>query len=216
MKYKGYVTGILTGLALDWLKQRDPSKPFLLMLGQKAPHRTWEPDPTLLHFDHGRNYPKPPTLFDDYSGRGAAGHEQNMMVASTLNREDLKRMQGRSLLPLLAGHAPTDWRQSFYCHYYEYPTQHNVPRQYGVVTARYKLVRFHKLKEPAFDHPGPFALQKDPNEMKSAYGEPEYAGTVTRLQNELTRLSTKLKVPAQDPPGSLLPHRKKAPPKKVE
>ena len=30
-------------------------------------------------------------------------------------------MQGRSLVPLLAGKQPADWRKSFYYHYYEFP-----------------------------------------------------------------------------------------------
>ena len=30
-------------------------------------------------------------------------------------------MQGRSLVPLLKGETPDDWRTSFYYHYYEYP-----------------------------------------------------------------------------------------------
>ena len=53
-------------------------------------------------------------------------------------------MQGRSLLPLLKGQTPADWRKSFYYHYYEYPGPHNVRRHYGVVTDRYKLVYFYE------------------------------------------------------------------------
>ena len=49
-------------------------------------------------------------------------------------------MQGRSLVPLLRGQTPADWRKSFYYHYYEFPGPHSVARHYGVVTDRYKLV----------------------------------------------------------------------------
>jgi arylsulfatase A-like enzyme len=119
------------------------------------------------------------------------------------------RMQGRSLLPLLTGQSPPDWRTNFYYHYYEYPNVHNVPRQYGVVTERYKLVHFYKIHDPAFGYTELFDLQKDPNEMKSVYGEPEEAGVVSGLSAELSQLETELKVPAKDPPGSLLPPRKK-------
>ena len=31
VKHDGYITDIITDLSLDWLKQRDKSKPFLLM-----------------------------------------------------------------------------------------------------------------------------------------------------------------------------------------
>jgi len=43
IKRQGYVTDIITNQALDWLKNRDPSRPFLLMCHHKAPHRDWEP-----------------------------------------------------------------------------------------------------------------------------------------------------------------------------
>ena len=54
-------------------------------------------------------------------------------------------MQGLSMLPLLKGlkgETPTDWRDSIYYHYYEYPSVHMVPRQYGIRTERYKLIHF--------------------------------------------------------------------------
>ena len=42
--YPGYVTDIITDLSLDWLKERDPEQPFMLMTHHKAPHRPWDPD----------------------------------------------------------------------------------------------------------------------------------------------------------------------------
>ena len=41
-------------------------------------------------------------------------------------------MQGRSLVPLLRGETPADWRTSHYYHYYGYPDVHDVRRHYGV------------------------------------------------------------------------------------
>lgn len=40
----GYCTNIITDLAVDWLDQRDPQRPFCLLVHHKAPHRNWEPD----------------------------------------------------------------------------------------------------------------------------------------------------------------------------
>ena len=34
----GYVTDIITDLSLDWLDQRDPDRPFALMIHHEAPH----------------------------------------------------------------------------------------------------------------------------------------------------------------------------------
>ena len=111
-------------------------------------------------------------------------------------------MQGRSLVPLLKGQTPADWRKSFYYHYYEFPGPHRVRPHYGVVTDRYKLVHFY---EPAVDYWELFDLEKDPQELTSVYGQPEYAKTQKELEAELTRLRTELKVPAQDPPETVIP-----------
>ena len=59
VKHDGYVTDIITDLSLDWLKQRDKSKPFLLMCQHKAPHREWEPALRHLGHDDDREYPEP-------------------------------------------------------------------------------------------------------------------------------------------------------------
>ena len=44
-------------------------------------------------------------------------------------------MHGRSLLPLLEGQHPKDWRKAVYYHYYDYPAEHKVRRHYGIATA---------------------------------------------------------------------------------
>ncbi len=91
IKIPGYVTDIITDASLDWLKnQRDPSKPFLLMCQHKAPHREWEPNLKNLSLFDGVTFPEPPTLFDDYAGRGKAEHEQDMTIATTMTKRDLK------------------------------------------------------------------------------------------------------------------------------
>ncbi len=99
LKRSGYITDIITDLSLDWLKQRDKSKPFLLMCQHKAPHREWEPNLKYLGHDRDRSYPQPETLFDDYSGRGKAEHEQDMMIAKTMNDLDLKLTTPKQLAP---------------------------------------------------------------------------------------------------------------------
>src|SRR5262249_1878866 len=116
-------------------------------------------------------------------------------------------MQGRSLVTALKGATPADWRKSFYYPYYEYPGPHSVARHYGVVTDCYKLVRFY---EPAFNYWELFDLQKDPKELKSVYGAPEYAATQKELATELARLRKELKVPDPDPPETLIKPRQPA------
>ena len=357
VKYSGHITDIITDLSLDWLKQRDTNKPFMLLCWQKAPHRNWQPAGRDLDFDHDRVYPLPDTLFDDYSGRGLAEHNQNMTVADTmtmnvdckltapkgLSPEQSKiwddyyvprneafqkknltgkalvewkynrfmhdylacikgvddsvgrllkylddtglatntivvyssdqgfflgehgwfdkrwifqesartpllirwpttikpgsvntdlvspldlaetflqaanvpvpdRMQGRSLLPILSGATPADWRKAFYYHYYEYPAYHDVPPQYGVITDRYTLAHFYtppgwepKAKLLVMDYWELFDRSKDPEEMKSVFGDPAYAEVQTNLMQEVFRQRAVLKEPAKDDPKSYGP-----------
>ncbi len=108
-------------------------------------------------------------------------------------------MQGRSLVPLLRGNTPADWRRSFYYQYYEYPGAHSVRKHYGVVTDRYKLVHFY---EPDVDYWELFDLKADPKEMRSVFGQADYSVAQRDLETELARLRVELKVPDVDSPDS--------------
>jgi len=100
VQHEGYVTDIITDLTLNWLKQRDKSKPFLLMSQHKAPHMNFEPALKNLDFDKDRKYPEPDTLFDDYGGgRGLAWHDQNMEIGKILNDDHLKLNPQPDLTP---------------------------------------------------------------------------------------------------------------------
>jgi arylsulfatase A-like enzyme len=352
VKHEGYTTDLITDISLDWLKQRDPDKPFLLMCQHKAPHREWEPALRHLGHDGDRVYPEPDTLFDDYTGRGQAERDQDMTIADTMTDRDFKLvapanltpeqraawdayyeprnkkfrdaklsgrdfvrwkyqrylhdylgcikavdesvgrlleflneqqladntivvyasdqgfylgehgwfdkrwifeeslrtpcvvrwpgvtkpgttsddlvsnvdfaetfldaagiaipadMQGRSLKPVLAGDTPADWRKSFYYHYYEYPVPHRVRPHYGVVTDRFKLVRFYGADTDYWEL---FDRQSDPHELTSVYGQPDYAARQAELEKELSRLREELKVPAEDAPEASGGRRPNAP-----
>jgi arylsulfatase A-like enzyme len=94
-------------------------------------------------------------------------------------------MQGRSLVPLLAGDTPDDWRESIYYHYYEYPSVHMVPRHYGVRNDRYKLMHFYQFDEWEF-----YDLETDPDELQNLYEDPNYADEIAAMKVELERLRT--------------------------
>jgi arylsulfatase A-like enzyme len=76
-----------------------------------------------------------------------------------------------------------------------------VPKHYGVVTDRYKLVRFY---DPEMDYWELFDREKDPQELRSVYDDPDYARVRTELERELARLRTEMKVPEQDGPETIL------------
>lgn len=105
-------------------------------------------------------------------------------------------MQGRSIVPLLGGRTPSDWRKSVYYHYYEFPSVHSVRRHCGVRTDRYKLIHYYGIGEWEL-----FDLQKDPREMRSVYQQADYADVVKELKAELARLRKLYKVDQyQEPP----------------
>ncbi len=339
-KYTGYTPNVITEQTLDWLKNdRNGEDPFMLMYQFKAPHRNWQPGPNYLNMYDDEKIPEPPTLFDDYEGRGSAAQVQDMTIAETLTKRDLKlngppgrltdeqarkwkaaygpkneayheadlegkekvrwkyqryikdylrcvaaiddnvgrvldyldqtglaentivvysadqgfylgehgwfdkrwmyeqslrapllvrwpgvtepgrvntdivspldfpetfldvagvdvpdEMQGRSLVPLLKGNTPDDWREYFYYQYYEFPGWHYVRRHYGVTDGRYKLIHYYNLNEWEM-----FDLKFDPYELNSIYGNPVYQNTKERLKKHLKRLRNELKVPEQDP-----------------
>jgi len=103
-------------------------------------------------------------------------------------------MQGRSLVPLLKGETPPDWRKNFYYHYYESMVAHHVPEHYGVATDRYKLIRY-----PETDEWELFDLQSDPHELYSRYGDPKYADVQKQLYAELQRFREQLKIGPEKP-----------------
>ncbi len=364
VQHEGYTTDLISDFSIDWLKNRDKSKPFLLMSQHKAPHREWSPPLRHLGHDNDRKYPEPETLFDDYAGRGRAIADQEMSIEKTfsqldsklvvpqslneeqrkvwnayyeprnkafreaklegkdlvrwrynrymhdylgcvkavdeavgkmlkfLDDEDLakntivvycsdqgfylgehgwydkrwileeslrtpmlarmpgmtkpgtvdknltsivdlaqtflevagveapKDMQGASLVPLLKGETPKDWRKSYYYQYYEYPSPHRVAPHYGVVTDRYKLVHIEvpagspNPNLSAMDYWELYDREKDPNETKSFYNDPAYADTIKELKGEVTRLRKELQVPdmpAKEAYGNLfaVPKKKK-------
>lgn len=341
VKMSGYVTDVITDLSIDWLKNRDRSKPFLLMSQHKAPHREWAPALRHLGWDQDRVYPEPETLFDDYSGRSRAISDHDMGLDRTFTDLDAKfqpipnmtseqrqawdayykprneafqkakptgkdlvrwrynrymhdylgcvkavdenigrllqyleteglaentiviccsdqgfflgehgwfdkrwileesartpllvrwpgvtkpgsvntnivslidfaetflevagapippDMQGRSLVPLLRGMTPADWRTSLYYHYYEFPAPHKVRPHYGVITDRFKLVHYYK---PDVDDWELLDRQQDPLETKNYYADAAYAEVVKDLHAELIRLRKEVDETADPPP----------------
>ena len=340
-RIEGHCTDIVTDLAIQWLDAgRDATKPFVLMLQHKAPHREWQPGPEELGLFKGHSFPEPPTLFDDYAGRAGGAAEQEMTIARHMKGRDLalkppenltpeqqdrwdaafaeenaayeaapptgddrtrwnyqryianylrcvagvdrtigrvlehldttglardtiviyssdqgfylgehgwfdKRwmyeeslrmplvvrwpgvtkpgtvdehmvqnldfaqtflaaagieappdMQGRSLVPLLRGESPPDWRQSIYYHYYEFPEPHRVPSHYGVRTPTHKLIWYDARREWEL-----FDLVNDPREMRSIHADPAARATFDSLRGELARLRTEVR----DDTGGPLP-----------
>ncbi|MGY3054301.1 arylsulfatase A-like enzyme [Pedobacter sp. UYEF25] len=82
-KVEGYVSNIIEDKAEKWLDQRDTTKPFLLVIGHKATHRTWMPDTSDFSLYNNVKFPLPSTFYDDYKTRKAAA-VQDMTIDKTM------------------------------------------------------------------------------------------------------------------------------------
>lgn len=96
-------------------------------------------------------------------------------------------MQGVSLLPLLKGEHPADWRDDIYYHFYEYPAEHMVKRHYGVRDDRYKLIHFYN----DIDKWELYDLQEDPYEMNNIYGQPGTEEITASMMERLKKAQEK-------------------------
>lgn len=81
--YTGYVSDIVTDISKQWLNNRDKNKPFCLVIGHKATHRTWMPDLQDLNLFDGKVFPLPDNFYDNYTTREAA-RVQDMSIAKTM------------------------------------------------------------------------------------------------------------------------------------
>jgi arylsulfatase A-like enzyme len=92
-----------------------------------------------------------------------------------------------SLLPLLRGERPANWRRSFYYRYYHDPGHHNTRAHYAVRTETHKLIYYFKKDQwECFD------LVNDPRELRNIYNEAAAQPVVAELKQELARLRQQL------------------------
>ena len=111
-------------------------------------------------------------------------------------------MQGKSLVPLLKGKTPKNWRDSLYYHYYEYPGAHSVRRHEGVFNGRWKLIKFYGQDVPDGEEWELYDLKNDPTEMTNIYGNPENSAQIKVLKKELDGLKKQYQVPSEPPTQS--------------
>ena len=105
-----------------------------------------------------------------------------------------QEMQGASLVPLLNGRTPDDWRDHHYYHYYEYPGWHMVQRHEGVYDGRYKLIHFYDLEEWEL-----IDMETDPHELTNQFHNPDYAQVKDQMAHALAALKQHYQVPAGIP-----------------
>lgn len=97
-------------------------------------------------------------------------------------------MQGVSIVPLLKGETPADWRKAMYYRYYHDPGDHNTRAHYGIRTTTHKLIRFWKSDQWEM-----YDLTKDPMELHNLYDDPAQQPVVAELKAEMFRLKKEVK-----------------------
>ena len=97
-------------------------------------------------------------------------------------------MQGRSLVPLLAGARPTDWRKEFFYEHHTLPAI--IPPSEGVRTECWTYLRWlapNPEREELYD------LRNDPLEAHNLAADPEHAETLAQLRARSEKYTTELK-----------------------
>ncbi|QZT36480.1 sulfatase [Halosquirtibacter xylanolyticus] len=99
-RYHGYCTTITTNIAMDWLKSgRKKDKPFFLMYHQKAPHRSWMPEPKYMGMFDDQHFELPKNFYDNYDGRVAAKHHEMGIYEHMDLAYDLKMLDEKQEIP---------------------------------------------------------------------------------------------------------------------
>lgn len=90
---EGYVSDVIEDVSENWLSNRDPNKPFCLVIGHKATHRTWIPDAQDMGKFDSVTFPLPANFYDNYKSREAA-KVQDMTISKTMQMGyDLKMFE---------------------------------------------------------------------------------------------------------------------------
>jgi arylsulfatase A-like enzyme len=130
---------------------------------------------------------KDPRLGENLKGKAIEQTALNVDISPTLL--DLagitipNAVQGRSLMPLVMGERPRDWRTDFfYEHLFE---RNNIPKSEGVRTEQYAYVRWFEqtpVVEELYDHIADF------DEVNNLIANPKFAEVRDKLRKRTTEL----------------------------
>jgi len=93
----GHSTDVITDLTIDWLKNRDDSKPFFLMHHYKAPHDLFEFAPRYQDYLADVTIPEPASLYDNINNGSVATRGRNdslihVIGSSVSHRNTIRNM----------------------------------------------------------------------------------------------------------------------------
>jgi len=77
---KGWSTDVITDLTMDYIRNRDPSRPFLALCHYKATHDPWASREPYRSLWMKEELPEPKNLLDDYQDRGSASRRTTLKL----------------------------------------------------------------------------------------------------------------------------------------
>ena len=98
-RHHGHVTDLIAEKSLEWLKNRDRSRPFLLFCQHKAPHDDFEYARRYEHVLDGVQIPEPESLFEDKAHRSEGSRIYGTSVSDRNIRRNAIRWMSRSDYP---------------------------------------------------------------------------------------------------------------------
>lgn len=136
----------------------------------------------------------------EYAGLRPDAMALNIDVAPTLlelaGLPVPEEMQGRSLLPLLQGETPADWRTDFFV---EHLMDHvQIVKHEGVRGQRYKYARYFEI-EPVYEEL--YDLREDPLETRNLAQDPASAGILAEMRARCDELRDQYGGPYQPHTG---------------
>ncbi len=141
----GYSTDVLTDDAIDWLNNRDHTKPFVLFFHHKAPHRYFFPTLKYLEQYHTKTFPEPATLYTDTTGHGKAWVIQTMSILPDMQLcSDLK--VNPKYLEDIPELKPSDEQVAYYNAIMKRTPPDQRQRFEEIFSERGKLIRDKKLR----------------------------------------------------------------------
>ncbi|MBM0170555.1 sulfatase family protein [Altererythrobacter sp. C41] len=107
---EGYATDLVTDYSLEWLEEeRDPDKPFAILIHHKAPHRNFMPAIRHLQKYLGTEFPVPTNYFDHYDGRPAAAAQEMNIYRDMYEGHDLHMTEAAGSSELRFDRWPDDF-----------------------------------------------------------------------------------------------------------
>jgi len=126
---------------LEWLEGRDKQKPFFMVVGEKATHRNWMPDPQDLAEFENREFAFPANFNDDYKGRRAAA-DQDMTIDKTMVLRDDLKMGVDYNRPGMFGRMTAEEKAIYKKYYDKAALEYNKVKDDSVALLKWKYQRY--------------------------------------------------------------------------